>query len=200
MNKIKIIGVVMKYEYEAVSGNQEIFKHDKLGNSHTASVSNEGELHFWRTNLKVFGDIIAERKVTEKYIPKAGDFFRIAGKALEHGECLCLKSNDCGVAFEYLDDEIGHFDSISTSVSFKFIRNSDDKAANPVNFTSEKYVPRVGDQFVARDLESNYNTGVILCEKVSSSQVIGKTIHKTTLTIDLSESCEFILIHRPSTK
>lgn len=203
MNKIKIIGVVMKYDYEALSGNQELFKHNADGTVHTISLDENCNVLFWRSGVEnVRGDIIAERKVTEKYIPKDGDVFRIVDKANDNGELLCLKSSDSGVAFEYLEGGSGVFNAVSTSFTFKFIRKHDDKAANPVNFTSEKYVPRPGDIFAVKGSLSFFKCS-------GFEQIMVFDTYNITIMADSTcgnhrdvrmKDCEFFLIHRPSTK
>lgn len=202
----------MKYEYEAVSGDQNLF--DALNSDPSHNVVFLGENLMYSTDNTVgrsrtIFKIIAERKVTEKYIPKAGDVFEIIDHCFDHGELLCLKSNDGGIAFEYLNKEEGHFDSISVSAKFLFIRKHDDKAANPVNFISEKYVPRVGDIFaVSSKDDGQFNPNVFHCilnvgrvgrgfdnyidAKCDNNSNVFASFH-----VDMND---FHLIHRPSTK
>lgn len=199
----------MKYEYEAVSGDQSLF--DMVGGSegYSCILLNKKTASLFASNLAPRLDdssyhLLAERKVKEKYIPKAGDVFAIINQSLDHSELLCLKSNLFGVAFEYLDGEIGHFDSISTSAHFEFIRKHEDKAANPVNFTSEKYVPRVGDIFAIKNKMGEISPIVFVASSVGINSVIVNPLLESVTgssnkTIYFSDA-DFLFLKRPSTK
>ena len=142
----------MKKKFEAVSGDQSLFDLLNAEDHHILVVRSGNGIY--ASEINCFDrNVIAERRPVPKYIPKAGDVFAMINQKYDHGELLCLKSNDKGIAFEYLEDEKGHFDSVSTSAEFLFIRSQ------PV----ERYVPEVGD-FIAIKKKDGTPAGFI--EKV----------------------------------
>lgn len=139
--------VCMKYEYEAVSGDQSLFDLVDAYDFHCQVVKCKGGIYSTASN-SLNDEVIAERKVSEVKLPVVGD------------ECESLhdRFHDCIVAYtndKYLTLEFADKSLISKSIKefyFNYRVIDQSKRPNPVNMVEEKWVPKVGDKFRVREL------------------------------------------------
>lgn len=156
----------MKYEYEEVSGNQDVFKHNESGNAHTASISSDGKLTFWITGYPKNDVVIAERKVKEVKLPVVGDVAINLHSDCKYRVVYVSKSDvvlelDDGCCFSMPHSHFGN-DYIVTDQS---------KQPNHVNMVEEKWVPSVGDKFKLDGVGP-----IFLCTEKNELEVVAKMI------------------------
>lgn len=140
----------MKYEYEAVSGDQSLF--DFIDNELCAVVMvNIPSMSLRFANYKdYFGKdnkIIAERKVKQAKLPVVGDKLIFSGFTSEY-RYQVVAINEKSVSVLNLNGiNEGHYDSFNISALDKCTIIDQSKQPNPVNMVEEKWFPEKGDRF-----------------------------------------------------
>lgn len=155
----------MKYEYEAVSGDQSLFDIVNAYDFHTMIVRYKGCIY--STDINAAPDeVIAERKVKEVKLPVVGDIAININSDCIYKVSYVSKSD---VVLEVEDGSCFSMKYSGFDSNYNIIDQS--KQPNPVNMVEEKWVPDVGDKFKLDGVGP-----IFLCTEKNELEVAAKMI------------------------
>lgn len=174
----------MKYEYEAVSGDQSLFDLVGAKNQHGFILKMNGDAGNIITSaskLTTGWEPLAERKVKEVKLPVVGDLVR--NKKGNKRVVVYV-----GFKVTALEDDDGYVYTATTKTFFDYYTIIDQsKQPNPVNMVEEKWIPSVGTLFYVHGSNIVYR-----CVEVGNSFVLGREIFSMRSNSFSSLHTEFI--------
>lgn len=156
----------MKYEYEAVSGDQSLFELVDAYDYQSMIVKCKGGIYS-TTNNSLRDEVIAERKVKEVRLPVVGD--RCSSMYAKPHNCTVVYINDKYVTVEYDDGSC-----VSKKFKDFFYEHTiidQSKQPNPVNMVEDRWVPELGDKFKVSSSVYPY-----LCIDKNGSSVVARRL------------------------
>lgn len=176
----------MKYEYEAVSGDQSLFESVDAYDFHTMIVRYKGCIYSTDDNTTK-EEIIAVRKVKEVKLPVVGDELLFATVNLDY-RYKVIAINDKSIAVLVIEGvNKGYYDSFNISSLDKCTIIDKSKKPNSVNMVEEKWVPEVGDRFRVEGMISDFT-----CKLVTEDYITSTRDNNPKFAEFLKSECKFI--------